>query len=233
MARSRGATASSSAHQADADRRPRMARRPRKQSDKDEQASDAGAPLATSRPQGVQLRARRNPRLMALGILLACLGGLGAALLWQGIDHSASVLVVSRPVGAGQTVTTADLTTTTMGTAPGVGSVPAARMSSVVGQTALVDLTPGALLAPGQTGQLLLPMSDTRVGVKLDAGRAPSTDMAPGTHVLLVPVTSSASDPLPAGAPIEAILATTPRTSDTGEAVLCDLGVAPDRKSVV
>lgn len=83
-------------------------------------------------------------------------------------------------------------------------------------------------MAPGQTGQLLLPMSDTRVGVKLDAGRAPSTDMAPGTHVLLVPVTSSASDPLPAGAPIEAILATTPRTSDTGEAVLCDLGVAPD-----
>lgn len=228
MARSSGATATAAAPPpSDAAQRPRTLKRPRKASGKGKRDATDDLALVAGRPQGVQLRARRNPRLMALGILLACLGGLGAALLWQGISHSASVLVVARPVAAGQIVNAADITTTTMGSAPGVGSVPASQLASVIGRTALVDLTPGALLAPGQTGQLLLPTTDTRVGVKLDAGRAPTAGLAPGTHVQLVPVTGSANDPVPSGAPVEAIVATEPRTSDTGEAMLFDLGVAP------
>ena len=34
---------------------------------------------STTRPEGVQLRARRNPRLIALGVLLIVLGALGTA----------------------------------------------------------------------------------------------------------------------------------------------------------
>lgn len=124
-------------------------------------------------PDAVQLRARRNPRLLALGILLACLGGLGAALLWQETAHSVTVVVMARKVTAGQRITGSDITTTTIGSAPGIASVPAAEMSGLVGKSALFDLAPGALLAPGQIGDLVLPVNDTEVGLKLDRGRAP------------------------------------------------------------
>lgn len=178
-------------------------------------------------PDAVQLRARRNPRLLALGILLACLGGLGAALLWQETAHSVTVVVMARKVTAGQRITGSDITTTTIGSAPGIASVPAAEMSELVGKSALFDLAPGALLAPGQIGDLVLPVNDTEVGLKLDRGRAPGAGVSRGTRVQLVPVSSSPADAVPAGDPVEAIVASDPQVNDTGDSVLLDVDVTP------
>ena len=49
-----------------------------------------------SRPDHVQLRARRNPRLVAIGVLCACVGGLGGAMAYQQAGQSHAVIVVQR-----------------------------------------------------------------------------------------------------------------------------------------
>lgn len=55
-------------------------------------------PPAAPRPEAVQLRARRSPRLIALGVLLVALGGLGAAYLFtlNSNHHSLGVGLLSQ-----------------------------------------------------------------------------------------------------------------------------------------
>lgn len=179
------------------------------------------------RPDGVQLRARRSPRLVALGILLACLGGLGGALLWQNMSHTQSVLVMANSVSRGQVVTAGDVTTTTLGAAPGVATLPAGELSSVVGRSAVVDLPKGSLPGPGSVGDALVPTNYVQLGMKLDFGRAPVTPLAPGTKVTLVPVSGAATDAAPAGEPVAAVVVSTAQQTATGDALVFDVAVDP------
>ena len=48
------------------------------------------------RPEAVQLRARRSPRVVALGILCMVLGALGAAALYTSVSDNSSVVMVTR-----------------------------------------------------------------------------------------------------------------------------------------
>ena len=119
------------------------------------------------------MRARRSPRLIVLGLLCACLGGLGSAFAIRQLTDARQVVVVAHEMARGELVGADDLTTLSVGAAPGVAVVPAAQLDSLVGRTALADLHRGAVLPPGAVGDPLIPAGRSRVGLSLPAGRVP------------------------------------------------------------
>lgn len=149
------------------------------------------------------LRPRRQPRWIALGVLLACLGGLGSVLLYQQSSTTQNVVVVANAVGRGEIIEAGDLGVRQVGALSGVAVVPADQAPTLVGQHALVDLSPG-LLPANAVGALALPPDRVQLGLKLPSGRLPAGPLPQGTKVQLVEV----------AAPGEAPAANTPDESD-------------------
>lgn len=195
----------------------------------DEPIEQSAGPLRGSRPSDVRVRARRSPRLIALGILLACLGGLAGAMLLTTSTRTASVVVMARSVARGDTLRPGDLGVVTIGPAPGVRTVPSADLSRLVGRTARVDLPEGSLPGPDAVGDLVVPADYSQVGLKLEAGRVPVSALPPGTTVQLVPVSATASDPTPQGPPITAVVVSSPTPNESGSSVVLDIAVAADQ----
>ncbi|MDA8438069.1 MAG: SAF domain-containing protein [Propionibacterium sp.] len=191
-------------------------------------------PEETSQPLGshpaeVRLRARRSPRLIALGILVAALGGLGGAALLTTSTHTRSVLVMARPVARGDLIEASDLAVATIGPAPGVRTVPASDLSRLVGRTARVDLPAGSLPGPDAAGDPLVPADYAQVGLRLEAGRLPVSELPPGTAIQLVPVSATAGDPAPDVTPVRAVVVQPARGTDTGSAMVLDVAVPSDK----
>lgn len=140
------------------------------------------SPPALAVPQG-----RRRPGLLALGIALTALGALVAAWLVTGASDRTSVLVLTRDVAYGETITQADLSVTDVAVDPTVTTVPATDAANLVGLVATANLTAGTLLNPGhltaQTppgdGQVLVPLA-------LAANRLPVGGLHPGDTLLVV-----------------------------------------------
>ena len=151
----------------------------------------ATASRLPNRPEAVQLRARRNPRLMIAGVLCACLGGLGAALVHAQTSTSAQVLMVARDVARGEVVQTSDLVVVTIGSAPGVSTMPASDLATLVGREARVDLPRGSLVGEGSVGEPAVAKGTSQLGLRLAAGRLPVKSMPAGTRVTLVAVTGT------------------------------------------
>lgn len=175
-----------------------------------------------ARPDGVRLRARRSPKLLALGVLLACLGGLGAAALYTSVAHNQSVLILTDDVHRGELITSADVTTVTVGAMPGVNVVAADRLSEVVGQTAAIDLAPGSLLPSGAYGPQVLPQNHSQVGLKLSPGHIPISNLTTGTKVTLVEVPEEGSTP---GRVVVAVVVSAPQLLSDGQSVVLDVAV--------
>lgn len=119
------------------------------------------------------LRARRSPRLIVLGLLCACLGGLGSAFVFQQLTDARQVVVVAHDVARGELVRAGDLGTVSVGAASGVSVVAADQLGSLIGRTALVDLDRGAILVPGNIGEPVIAVGRSRVGLRLPPGRVP------------------------------------------------------------
>lgn len=144
----------------------------------------AGSPA----PVEARLKARRSPRLVAAGVVLACLGGLGGAMAFQEATHANQVVVVQRAVPRGEVIDAGDLAVVTIGSAPGVSTVPAGDLPGMVGRTALVDLPQGSLVGRGAVGEAVVPAGQAQIGLKLAAGRIPNQPMPAGTPVDLVEI---------------------------------------------
>lgn len=183
-------------------------------------------PLAARVSQPV-LRPRRSPRLVIIGVLVACLGALGAAVAWTQMTRSAPVVVVISDVARGEVVKAADLGVANVGTPPGVESFPADRLQELVGKRALVDLPAGVLVGPGSIGEPVTPAGTSHVGLKLAAGRLPTSPMPAGTRVLLVPVQAPGAEKAGAslGAAIEASVVSQPEQLPDGASWVVDVAV--------
>ncbi|MGO4957609.1 SAF domain-containing protein [Luteococcus sp. Sow4_B9] len=169
------------------------------------------------------LRPRRSPRMAAAGVLLACLGGLGAAVAYQQAAHSNQVVVVQRPVARGEQVQAGDLAVVTIGPAPGVRTLPAERLGSLVGQQALVDLAAGSLVGEGAVGRAALPKGKAQIGLKLVAGRVPNAELPAGTRLNLVEVTSDKAQST--GLVVEAEVVLAPELMQDGSTRTMDVAV--------
>ncbi len=171
--------------------------------------SDPPEPRGT-RPEQVQLRARRSPKLIAFGVLLVVLGGLGAAALVTLGSSNEPVVTVTRDVSRGETLTRDDLAVVEVPVTLDVEATPSDRLSDLVGQRATIDLPEGSYPLPRHFGEDPIPTGQAVIGLLLPLGRLPTTDLAPGTKVRLVGLVSNA------GFSSEATVTTRPAPSDGG-----------------
>lgn len=176
-----------------------------------------------AQPTIATLRPRRSPRLVAAGVLLAALGGLGGVMAYQQASHSNQVVVVAHSVPRGEVVQSTDLSVVTIGPAPGVRTIPGDQLTELVGKQALVDLPAGSLVGTGAIGTATLEAGQVQLGLKLQAGRVPVQSLPAGTAVQLVQVSSDKQHTK--GLVVDAVVVTAPRTSTDGSSSLLDVAV--------
>ena len=176
-------------------------------------------PPPSPRPDAVHLRARRSPRLIALGVLAVVLGALGAATLYSLNTNLINVVVVERDVMRGDTLDVADLTVAEVPASLQVDTTPAENLEKMLGQRALTDLPAGSFPLDRHVGEEPVPPGQSLVGIRLSAGRLPSASLPPGTRVQLI---SLADDD---DSVVDAVMASTPILLEDGSSQLLDVTV--------
>ena len=183
--------------------------------------SEAGTPRsAPARPEGVQLRARRSPRLIALGVLLVVLGGLAAAAVYSATADQRAVVAMAHDVTRGSVLHADDLSVAEVPGGFAVDALPAERIEELVGQHALTDLPQGSFPLAHHVGDDPLPEGQSLVGLKLPMGRIPVSPLPPGTRVAVIGVAEAADQT------VEAVVAAAPTALQDGATYAVDLRVA-------
>ncbi len=195
------------------------------------------APSLPPRPATTQLRARRSPRLLLIGLLAMVLGGLGAAILYDRATTTEQVIVTTRSIVRGEVITSGDLRVVDLNVRGGVAHVAAARMNEIAGQHALADLPEAALISEASYGQIDATPGHAQLGLRLTPGRVPVRPLQVGTKVRLVAVSTS-DDKAPAeaaasAAVVPATVVTSPQASSDGSAVLLDVEVPSDQATLI
>jgi hypothetical protein len=143
------------------------------------------------------LRPRRRPWLAVASLLLMVVTGGGFVLIHQRADAQVEVLVVARPVAAGQVLVTQDVRRARLTPAPGVDVILGSDVATVIGHAASVPLVSGSLLSRGEVGPAQWPPEgQVVVAVPVKAARL-ADGVAAGSHVLVMEV---AKDPTTGGA---------------------------------
>ena len=150
-----------------------------------------------------RIRLRRSPLWLLAGILAVCLGGLASAFVYLSLTASDPVLRVNRTIHRGEVIQGADLSVVSVGTGVDVRTVGDERAAEVIGRAAVTDVPGGSLLVEGSWGESGVPLGSARVGLRLSVGRFPTTDLRPGTQVLVValPAQGEAEAELPGSIP--------------------------------
>lgn len=170
------------------------------------------------------VRSRLDLRWLVAGVLAVCIGGLGAALLYVNASSATPVITIKRTVYRDQIITADDLGVISLAVPIGLDAVAADRLAEIVGKAAIIDLPAGGILTPAEFGEPVVPEGSVRLGLRLDAGRLPTSAMEPGASLLLVPVGRDGGEP-PSGGSVPATIATIPRQQTDGASVL-DVTVA-------
>lgn len=138
------------------------------------------------------MRRRRWP-LALVASLVALASALTFAVLWLNAGDRKPVLVVSRPVPAGQVLSDGDLGVVRVSTDPGLRPIPASQRREVIGQTVSTGLVPGSLLTRAHLGGnvTLLGAGQAVVGVSLEGGQLLTPNLRVGDQVLIVQTPSA------------------------------------------
>ena len=189
-------------------------------------APDLTSPTAP-RPEAVQLRARRSPKLVALGALLVAVGGIGAAALYTTNADQRAVVVMVGDVARGDLVGREQLAVIEVPGSLAVDALPADGIDSLVGQVARTDLPEGSFPLERHVGTDPLPAGQGLVGLRLPLGKLPTSDLPPGTTVRLVGLIEGAE------AAVDAVIATRPVLLDDGVSYSFDVHVADGEADTV
>ena len=138
-------------------------------------------------PEPPRMPGRRNPKWIALGIVALCLGGLLSYVIYARVATETSVVSVAQTVYRGEVIETSDLTTITLQGSTIPQAVPARDVATVVGRRAATDLVAGSVLVAASVTDETIPATGrTVVGLKLSAGRTPTSLLLPSSAVRLV-----------------------------------------------
>jgi hypothetical protein len=170
---------------------PRNARRqPQPRLRRARPAADAGETLETT-PPPPRVPGRRNPKWIALGVVALCLGGLLSYVIYARLANETAVVSVAQTVYRGEVIDAADLTTITLQGTSIAQAVPAADLDAMIGKRAAVDLVAGSVLvASAVTAESIPAVGRAVVGLKLSAGRTPTSLLIPSAAVRLVALPS-------------------------------------------
>jgi hypothetical protein len=144
---------------------------------------------------GSSLSTRQRPRGYA-ALAVALIVGLGALGYWFYSQAGAKVPVVVavHDIHAGHVIARSDLSTVDV--AGGVTAVAADHLSTLVGQTAAVEILPNTLVQQAMvTNSSPLTADQGLVGVATTPGQIPSSGLVPGdkVEVLALPETNGSS----------------------------------------
>lgn len=157
-------------------------------------------------PSATRRSARRNRARVMTGVAVIAVCTLAAALLYGNLGDRRPVVTVARAVPAGHEIAAADLARTLVAADADLPTIPYGERSTVIGRTAAVDLSPGALLVRGQLSDgPALRDGEALVGATLKPGQYPS-GLRRGDRVLavLMPPESATTTP-DAGTPLAEI----------------------------
>lgn len=143
--------------------------------------------------EALPTRERRSALVALAVVLVVGLAAVGAYLYTQA-GKKVPVVVVTTDVPAGHTITRRDLST--VGVAGLVTALGAARLESVVGQTAAVELLPNTLLQRAMlTTGPTIGTGQAQVGVEVKPGQIPADGLNIGdtVEVLGLPDKNAAS----------------------------------------
>lgn len=170
-------------------------KRPRRRPEKP--AAEASNTPAVQPPT----KTRRRPMLIAAGIALAIVGGLGSWYFFTTVGNTTTVLTVKTDVPRGQEITAADLGTLQISGDQSSSALLANESNDAIGQVALVDLPAGSLVSSTNVGDtLVVADGDSIVGVALTSAQMPSQPLSAGDKVRLVDTPISQGEP-PADTP--------------------------------
>lgn len=179
-------------------------------------------PPPSPRPDAVHLRARRSPRLIAVGVLAIVLGALGAASLYSLNTNLVNVVVMTRDVVRGDVIEVADLAVADIPASLQVDTSPASALEDMIGERALSDLPAGSFPLKRHVGDEPVPPGKSLIGIRLTPGRLPSAALPPGTRIQLI---SLAEDD---DTVVDALMASSPVPLDDGSGHLLDVTVSND-----
>ena len=185
-------------------------------------------PTGGQAPRTKQTASRQRTRLV-LGTLLLLGCSLAAAVLYANVGDRHAVLVVDRPVVAGQEITAADLGEALV-SGDGAGTtIAAGDTDRIIGRVAAVDLVRGSFLGPGHLADgPLADSGDAVIGATLREGQYP-LGLTDGDRVLAVvlPPESAPDEETSDASPVEATVVAVGELSDLG-GIAVSLAVAPD-----
>jgi hypothetical protein len=146
----------------------------------------------------VPVRRKPNRTLLVAGVVAGLAAALLGAKLAAGADRSVGVLVLTRPVAAGQQFSAADLSVAHL-SGSGVHAVAASALREVVGETATATLPAGTLLTGPMMTRASVPGAGQEVlAVALKAGAfPPSLTAGESVSVLRTPNADSTTGAAP------------------------------------
>lgn len=152
-------------------------------------------------PGPTPVKSRRRPALIALGVALAILGGLGSFYYATTLSNSVTVLQSNDGIARGEEITAADLTTLEITDGQGTGAFTPEQSGEVVGKIASVDIPAGTLITADTVGEgLAIEEGQSIVGVALTAAQMPSFPLSAGDSVRIVSTPVAQGEP-PASTP--------------------------------
>ena len=186
-----------------------------------------------STPAPPRVPGRRNPKWIALGVVALCLGGLLSYVIYARLAEETAVVTVAQTVYRGEVIDATDLTTITLQGNTIVQAVPAADLDTMIGKRAAVDLVAGSVLvASGVTDESIPASGRAVVGLKLSAGRTPTSLLIPAAAVRLVALPGqNGSDDL-TGDTFTARIIDQANGAD-GTSILVNVDVAADQAAVI
>ena len=161
--------------------------------DKPRKSKAASAARSPVTPPPPRMPGRRNPKWIALGIVALCLGGLLSYMIYARVASETAVVAAAQTVYRGETIEQADLTTITLRAGSLPQTLPATRLTDLVGKRAAYDLVEGSVIpATAVVDQAVPAEGRAIVGLKLGPGRAPSNLLLPSSPVRLVAMPAAA-----------------------------------------
>ena len=155
--------------------------------------------------------------MVALGIALVALCGLGGAWLASRGVAPQTVVVAASPLQAGQPIQGGDLATTQLTGGQGLSTIPGSRLESLVGEYPVVDIPAGSLLSPAQLVDEVTPGPGRSIlGVGVTAAQMPAIGLAGGDRVRLVTTHSTQGGDVEPGQSWRATVVAVGPVSDNG-----------------
>lgn len=133
------------------------------------------------------LRRRRSSRLLLLAVILAVLGALAGAYAYTAATGRVGVVTLGRALPVGATVALTDLREVRLPGDTGLSTIAWEEVGTVIGRVTTTELSAGQIVTPDSVTAVQVPASgEAVVGISVEDGRAPVSEMSPGDQVLVI-----------------------------------------------